>query len=174
MERSNQAEQAAEGNHDSGIEKRGTKDVGHCSLSRTASAHLPRRVVAKPEQLLVVMPSMHQMKLPPLCRSQRTQNRMVEQLYVAPEAGFTLREDCIHRSELCAKLVSHFLRRHSPRLGDCGGLAAGGHVAQSYDDERQRAMRHGCSRRERFAACQDSLEAFDRSGIRQVQMLYHL
>ena len=44
------------------------------------SAHLPRRAFAKPEKLFLMMPSMHQMKLSPLCRSQRTQNRMVEQL----------------------------------------------------------------------------------------------
>ena len=42
-----------------------------------ASAHVPRRVSAKPEKLLVVMPSMHQMKRSPLWRGQRTQNRMV-------------------------------------------------------------------------------------------------
>ena len=65
---------------------------------------------AKPEKLFVVMPSMHHMKLSPLCCSQRTQNRMVEQLNVAPEAGFTLRDDRIHCCKLCPDLVSHLLR----------------------------------------------------------------
>ena len=35
---------------------------------------------------------------------------MVEQLDVAPEAGFTLRNDRIHRRKLCPDLVSHLLR----------------------------------------------------------------
>lgn len=89
------------------------------------SAHLPRRAFAKPEKLFLVMPSMHQMKLSPLCRSHRTQNRMVEQLYLAPEAGFTLRDDHIHRRKLCPNLVSHLLRRQAPRLGHCGGFSSG-------------------------------------------------
>jgi hypothetical protein len=105
---------------------------------------VPRRAFAKPEKLFLVMPPMHQMKLSPLCRSQRTQNRMVEQLYLAPEAGFTLRDDRTHRHKLCANLVSHLLRRQAPWLGHWGSLSSGGHVAQSHDHEGQHAMRHGC------------------------------
>jgi hypothetical protein len=41
--------------------------------------------------------AMHQMKLSPLWRSQRAQNRMVEQQDAAPEARFALRDDRIHR-----------------------------------------------------------------------------
>jgi hypothetical protein len=99
------------------------------------SAHLPRRAFAEPEKLFLVMPSMHQMKLSNLCRSQRTQNRMVEQLYLAPEAGFTLRDDRIHCRNLFPDLVSHLLRRQALRLDKCGGFSSGGHVAQSHDHE---------------------------------------
>src|SRR5258706_1564463 len=54
-------------------------------------ANLSRHAFPKLEKLFQVMFSMYQMKLSPLRRSQRTQNRMVEQLDPAPEARFTLR-----------------------------------------------------------------------------------
>jgi hypothetical protein len=53
---------------------------------------------------------------------------MVEQLYVAPEAGFTLRDDRIHCRNLFSDLVSHLLHRQAPRLNDGGGFSSGGHV----------------------------------------------
>ena len=108
------------------------------------------------------------------CRSQRTQNRMVEQLDVAPEAGFTLRDDRIHRRELCPNLVSHLLHRQPPRLHDCGGLSSGRYVAQSHDHERQHALRHGWPRGERCAAGDHFLQSSGRSDIGQVQMFQHL
>src|SRR5260370_20939556 len=77
------------------------------------SVHLPHRAFAEPEKLFLVMPSMHQMKFSNLCRSQRTQNRMVEQLHLVPEAGFTLRDDRIHCRNLFPDLVSHLLRRQA-------------------------------------------------------------
>src|SRR5271167_597830 len=79
------------------------------------SAHLPRRAFAKPEKLFQVMLPMHQMKLSPLCRSQRAQKRMVEQVDPGPEARLTLRDDRIHRHNLCPDLVSHLLRRQAFR-----------------------------------------------------------
>ncbi len=48
-----------------------------------------QRAFAKAEQLFLVVPSVHQMERSPLGRRQRTQNRMVEQLDMAAEAGLT-------------------------------------------------------------------------------------
>src|SRR5271170_1263375 len=51
---------------------------GVVSFSPTvASVFLPRRPFPKPEKLFFVVPSMHHVKLSPLCCAQRTQNRMV-------------------------------------------------------------------------------------------------
>jgi hypothetical protein len=62
-----------------------------CRLARFSP--FARRILAKSEKLLLMMPSMHETKLSPLCSTQRTQNGMVEELYVALEAGFTLRDN---------------------------------------------------------------------------------
>jgi hypothetical protein len=136
--------------------------------------NLPPRAFAKPEKLFLVMPSMHQMKLSPLCRSQRTQKRMVEQVDPAPEAHFTLRDDRIHRHNLCPELASHLLHRQAFRLRDRRCFASGGHVTQSHDDQGQYAMRHGSPRGQRLSACHDSLESLDRSGVGEIQMFQHL
>ena len=40
-----------------------------------------------------MMHSMQQVKLSPLCSGQRTQNRMIQEGYVATEAGFALRDN---------------------------------------------------------------------------------
>ena len=66
---------------------------------------------AKPEKLFQVMPSVHHVKRSPLRRRERAHDRMVEQLDVPPEAGFTLRNDRIHRRELCPDLVLYLRRR---------------------------------------------------------------
>ena len=62
------------------------------------------------------MPSVHHMKFSPLWRSQRAQNRMVEHVDAAPEARFTLRDNRVHRLNLCPDLLSHFIRRQALRL----------------------------------------------------------
>ena len=70
----------------------------------------------QPEKLFLVMPPMHQMKLSPLRGSQRAQNRMIEQPLPAPETCFTLRDDRIHRRNLCPNLVSHRFYWQASRL----------------------------------------------------------
>src|SRR5208282_1191546 len=138
------------------------------------SAHLSVRGFAKLKKLFLVMPSMHEVKLPPLWGSQWTENRMVEQLHLASESGFTLRDDCVHRRQFCPNLVSHLLCRQAPRLGDRGGFSSAGHMAQFHYHEGQHALSQGRFRRERFAFSYDSFESVDRSGVAQVKMFQHL
>src|SRR5215469_14068982 len=66
------------------------------------------------------------MKLSPLWRSEWTQNRMVEHMHPVPEAGFTLRDNRIHRRHLCPNLVLHLLRRQASWPRHRRGLTAGG------------------------------------------------
>ena len=121
-----------------------------------------------------MVPSMHQVKLSPLCRTQRTQNRMVEHADPPPKAAFTLRNERIHRCNLGPELVSHFLRRQAfrPRHRRC--LASGGHVTQSHHDQGLHAMRHRGPRSLRLSARNYLLKSPDRSRISQVQMFQHL
>jgi hypothetical protein len=61
---------------------------------------LPQGVSAKREKLFVVVPPMHYVKLSPLWRGQRTQNRMIEDADALAEARFTPRDNCIHLGNL--------------------------------------------------------------------------
>jgi hypothetical protein len=117
---------------------------------------------------------MYQMKLSPLGRSQRAQKRMVEQLYATPEAGFTLRNDCVHCRQFRPNLISHLLSRQASRPDHRGGFSSGRHVTQSHDHKRQQALRHGCPRGERLCLPDYSLESCDGSGVGEIQMFQHL
>ena len=100
---------------------------------------------------------------------------MVEQLYPAPEAGFTLRDNRIHRHNLSPNLVSHLLRRQAPRLGRCRGFfvpRACGPIPRPRKSARDAPWMPSSP-----AACRlfyDFLETLDRSDIGQVQMFQHL
>ena len=61
---------------------------------------MPGRAFAKPDKLFQVMLPVHYMKLSPLRRTQRAQNRMVEHVDPASEARLALRDDRIHRHHL--------------------------------------------------------------------------
>ena len=109
--------------------------------SRRSGSPSFRRPFSKPEQLSLVVPSVHHMERSPLCRSQRAQNRVVEQLDVTPEAGFTPRDRRVHRRKLCPNLASHLLHRQPLRLHDAGASRPAGMSAQPHDPERQHALR---------------------------------
>jgi hypothetical protein len=76
-----------------------------CFRNSAQRSFVPR-LSEQPFNLLHMMPSMNQMKLSPLRRSQRTQNRMVQH-FSAPEASLALRDDLIHRRNLQPHLGSH-------------------------------------------------------------------
>ncbi len=98
-------------------------------------SHLSRCAGAQLQYLFVVMPSMNHVEFSPLWRSQRAQNRMVKDEDAASEARFTLRDDGIHRFELCRDLASHRVDRQAFRHRHRRRFDSAGHVTQSHDDE---------------------------------------
>src|SRR5450755_4454973 len=127
-------------------------EVINVNAASWRSARLPGRTGAQLQNLFVVVASMHHMKLSPLWRSQWAQNRVVEHVDAAPEARFALRDDGVHRLDLCRDLVSHRVDRQAFRHRYRRRLDPAGHVTQSHDDESSHPLRHRGPRAQRFSA----------------------
>ena len=66
------------------------------------------------ENLLYVMASVGQVKLPPLACRQRSEDGMVQDLDARAIALFALRDELVHRGNLGTDVGNDFLRGHAP------------------------------------------------------------
>ena len=87
--------------------------------------HLPAfQLRSEPANLLDVMQTMHEVKLPPLRDGKRAKQGMVEDLGAMAKLRGTAREHSIHVVELDANLGGDFLRREAAGTRNFRSFAA--------------------------------------------------
>lgn len=124
----------------------------------------------EPPKLFDMMEPVHEMELPPLCNRKRSEERMIQNLFAAPEFSGTLGKSCIHVADSGLNLAGYLIGGQSPRARRFRRLASRRHITQSNDHECLYAVRKGCARAERFAGFEQAAASLHRAGISQVKM----
>ncbi len=87
-----------------------------------------------------VMAPMHKMKLAPLIRRKRAEERMIHDLCACAEPALTIGQSRLHLLDLRKNGGTQFTRRHALREGALGGLSALRHIAEIHHQQRAHAM----------------------------------
>ncbi|SRR5579864_3138647 len=120
-----------------------------------------------------MMAAVDQVKLPPLRRRQRSQNRVVQEFAGRSQLLFAERDDVIHFGDFRANLGQNFLPRQAARTCYGRSFPARWKISQPYDDESAAPLLQGWFRRQWLAGAEYALKSFHRSGIGQVQMFQY-
>ena len=133
-------------------------------VSHSARRYLAPRLSAQPFNLLGMMSSMHPVKLSPLRRRQRTQNRMIQHFAVS-EASLALLDDPVHRGNLRPNFRLYLLYRQTSWNGMFGCLPSRRHVAKSQDNACPHVLSYRCSTHHRLTRLEHSFKSLHRSRI---------
>src|SRR5579863_5266357 len=143
-------------------------------LSANNSCYSTGRIAPQPPNLLQVVPSVHQVKLPPLLPRERAQDRVVEQLYIRAVFFLATTDRGVHVRDLLRNLRDNLFARQParPRGGRC--FSSTGHVPEPHDQKKTGPLFPVGRFDHRTFSRQQTVEAFDGPGVGQVEVLEHL
>src|SRR5580693_439198 len=129
------------------------------------------QLLSQPPYLLHMMPSMNQMKLPPLIHREWPEKRMIQHLRPRSKLCCAPVHDLIHGADRRNDLSLHLFRRNSPRARVRRRLSSFWQIPEPNHHHRLNTIFPASLRRQRPLSCEHASEAFRRPCVCQIQML---